>query len=58
MDLCVIAVIIILIYLLLDKAEGFSLSTKPFEEDNTLLLRNPFDDVDYQTPNFYVINSV
>lgn len=33
--------------------ESFSPSTKPFEADNTLMNRNPFDDVDYQTPRFY-----
>jgi hypothetical protein len=33
--------------------EGFSPSTVPFSEDNTLLNRNPFDDVDYQVPMFY-----
>ncbi len=32
--------------------QGFSLSKKPFEEDNNLLLMNPFDNVDYQTPYF------
>jgi hypothetical protein len=32
--------------------DGFSLSKKPFEEDNTLFLRNPFDDIDYVTPVF------
>jgi hypothetical protein len=34
--------------------DGFSLSTKPFEADWTLLNRNPFDDVTYQTPSFYI----
>lgn len=34
---------------------GFSLSKKPMEEDNHLLLRNPFDDIDYITPVFYKI---
>lgn len=34
------------------KSEGFTLSQKPFEEDNSLFLRNPFDDIDYRTPVF------
>ena len=34
------------------RLEGFSLSKKPFEEDNSLLYVNPFDNQDYQTPYF------
>lgn len=33
--------------------EPFSLSKKPFEVENSLLNRNPFDDIDYQTPVFH-----
>lgn len=33
--------------------EPFTLSKKPFEVDNSLLHRNPFDDIDYQTPVFH-----
>jgi hypothetical protein len=35
------------------KINGFySPSTKPFEEENTMLLRNPFDDADYHIPTY------
>ena len=32
--------------------DGFSPSNKPLEQENTLLMMNPFDNVDYQTPVF------
>jgi hypothetical protein len=34
--------------------ESFSLSKKPFEADGTYLHRNPFDNIDYQTPTFHL----
>lgn len=30
--------------------QGLTLSRKSFEEDNSLYERNPFDDMDYETP--------
>lgn len=32
--------------------ERFSMPNKPFEPDNVLLNRNPFDDMDYIVPTF------
>jgi len=32
--------------------EGMTPSTKPMEADWSLFNRNPYDDVDYQTPVF------
>ena len=49
--LCVLVVCLLLCYM--NKSEGFSLDKKPFEAEWTLLHRNPFDDVDYQTPEFH-----
>jgi hypothetical protein len=54
------ALIFILIILLLilnkknceSKKELFSMSTKPFEVENSLLNRNVWDDIDYQIPVF------
>ena len=34
--------------------EGFGMDDRPFEPDNTLLHRNPWDDVDYIKPEFVV----
>ena len=35
--------------------EAFSLSNKPFEAEWTRLHENPFDNVDYHTPEFHMI---
>jgi len=40
-----------------DTHEYFSLSTKPFDVDWGMLNRNPFDDIDYITPNMQMINT-
>ena len=32
--------------------DGFGTDNKPFEPDNTLLNRNPWDDIDYIVPVF------
>ncbi len=32
------------------KFEGFGTDSKPFEPDNTLLHRNPWDDIEYIVP--------
>lgn len=32
--------------------EGFGMNNRPFEAENTLLHRNPWDDVDYIVPEF------
>jgi hypothetical protein len=37
--------------------EYFSPSTKPFEPENSLLNRNPFDDIDYITPSVEMIDT-
>jgi len=34
--------------------EFFSLSKKPMETENTLLHMNPFDNIDYIVPSFYL----
>ena len=36
----------------LNNVEGMSPSSKPMEADWSLLNRNPYDDIDYQTPVF------
>ena len=36
--------------------EGFSLSKKPVMMDDNLLHRNPYDDIDYITPTFTMLN--
>jgi hypothetical protein len=57
-ELISVLLIVLLVLLLACNArrkDGFSLSKKPMEEDNSLLHRNPFDDVDYQTPMYYKI---
>lgn len=54
-DALVIVFVIMLLCLIscwTNKREGFSLEKKPFEEDNTLFLRNPYDNIDYVTPVF------
>lgn len=33
--------------------EGFGMDNRPFEPENTLLHRNPWDDVDYIVPVYY-----
>jgi hypothetical protein len=50
----VIIVCVVGILFLIKKCskDGFTLSRKPFEEDNSLFLNNPFDNIDYQTPVF------
>ncbi len=35
--------------------EGFSLSNKPLEQDNSHVMQNPYDNVDYRTPVFLPI---
>ncbi len=50
-------VLLVLLYMLYNcrqtkNYERFSMSTKPFEPDNTMLNRNPYDDIDYVTPVF------
>lgn len=54
-------IIIILLILILiqlynkkSKLDGFTPSTQPLHEENTLFHMNPFDNDDYQTPAFYV----
>ncbi len=32
--------------------DGFGVDNKPFEPENTLLHRNPWDDIDYVVPVF------
>jgi hypothetical protein len=46
---------IILIYLIFKQRclDGFGMSEKPMEHDNSLLMRNPWDDIDYIVPKFY-----
>lgn len=34
--------------------ESFGIDNKPFEPENTLLHRNPWDDIDYIVPTFVV----
>ncbi len=34
--------------------DGFGVDNKPFEPENTLLHRNPWDDIDYIVPVFKV----
>ncbi len=31
--------------------DGFGVDNKPFEPDNSMLLRNPWDDIDYIRPS-------
>jgi hypothetical protein len=38
-----------------NRRERFSLSNKPMEHDNSLLHRNPYDDIDYVTPTFVML---
>lgn len=45
-------ILIIVIVILIYKKENFSLSTKPFEPDNYLQNRNPFDDLNYVIPTY------
>lgn len=53
-SICIFAVFLLLIKCMLsNKKDGFSLSRKPMETDWSLLHRNPFDDMDYQTPIYY-----
>lgn len=32
--------------------DGFGMDNRPFEPENTLLHRNPWDDVDYRVPSY------
>ena len=48
----VVLVWIILGMLVSSKKEGYGSDNKPFEADNTLLHRNPFDDINYIRPRF------
>lgn len=32
--------------------EGFGMDNRPFDAENTLFLRNPWDDVDYIVPEY------
>lgn len=43
-------------YMVNNTAESFSLSNKPMSAENSLLNRNPFDDIDYITPTFTMLN--
>ena len=48
-------VLLILIYLLIccrTHKDYFSPSNKPLEQENTLLMNSPIDDIDYITPVF------
>jgi len=52
-DLTVILLVGILLLLLCynsHKKESFGVDNKPFEPDNSLLHRNPWDDIDYIVP--------
>ena len=56
------AVLLVSIILLLNcylknktKREGFSLSNRPMETENSMLHRNPYDHIDYITPTFKMI---
>ena len=35
-----------------NRSEGFGMDDRPFEPENTLLHRNPWDGVDYQVPSY------
>jgi hypothetical protein len=52
-----VAIIILLKYHMdkCDMRERFSLSSKPMEHDNSMLNRNPYDDIDYITPKFTML---
>ena len=57
-DTVIICLLIIIILLLVDcmcQKEGFSLSKKPMEHDNHMVMENPFDNIDYITPVFQPI---
>jgi hypothetical protein len=46
----------LILYFMFDiNKEGFGIDEKPFEPDNTLLNRNPWDDIDYIVPTFKYI---
>lgn len=58
-DQLVWALLILLLILLLKNntccsAESFGVDNKPFEPDNMLLNRNPWDDIDYIVPVYRV----
>ncbi len=50
------AVIIFLILNLLtnNEIEGFGVDEKPFEPDNSAVLQNPWDNIDYIVPRFVI----
>ena len=55
LTLAVLVFLILLLACYLDiniKKEGFGTDNKPFEPDNMLLNRNPWDDIDYVRPVF------
>lgn len=50
-------IVLMVLYVLMKNPYGcsrerFSLSKRPFEEENTLLMQTPVDHIDYQTPMF------
>jgi hypothetical protein len=49
-----ILAIVLLLVVIRPKKSGFSMSRKPLEQDNELLLMNPFDNVDYITPYLHI----
>ena len=42
---------VLLLYCYMNKKEGFGVDNKPFEPENVLLNRNPWDDIDYIVPS-------
>ena len=55
LSITLLVLIVSLLKCYLDKRqESFSLSTKPFDVENTLLHNSPVDNIDYQTPTFVV----
>lgn len=58
MDALFVIVSVLLVYFLLcncKSRESFSLSNKPMATENSMLNRNPFDDIDYITPTFTML---
>jgi hypothetical protein len=61
------AILVVLIILLIkcylinkreNKRDYFSLSKKPMEHDWSMAGRNPYDDIDYITPEFVMIKKL
>lgn len=52
LTLVLLCSLILLLYCYNKKSkEGFGIDNKPFEPENTLLNRNPWDDIDYIVPS-------